>query len=90
MEVGSTLTIGGSPVTVNPDGTFNVQVDLEEGENVFSFQAVDRVGLVSDLSVTITREKASEDSPGMGAMAAMLGMVVATVMTSIAVARRRR
>jgi hypothetical protein len=89
VEVGSTLTMDGGPVPVNADGTFNVQVDLEVGQNVFSFEAVDRVGLEGNLTVTITREKGSDDGPGMGAVATITALVGAGAL-SVCVARRRR
>ena len=89
VEVGSTLTLDGKAVPVNTDGTFNVQVDLEVGVNTFNLEAVDKVGLEGNLTVTITREKESDDGPGMGAAVATVGLVVAAVLASFTAVRRR-
>ncbi|MCK5252084.1 MAG: hypothetical protein KAQ96_04010, partial [Thermoplasmata archaeon] len=47
VEPGSKLTVDGSPIKVNSDGTFNTQVDLVKGENVFHLEATDLVDLNS-------------------------------------------
>ncbi|MCK5415317.1 MAG: hypothetical protein KAJ35_08040, partial [Thermoplasmata archaeon] len=79
-EEGSTLTIDGEQVTVNSDGTFNIQVDLVVGENTFHLEATDMVGLTSSTDVTIERQKEADDSPGLGVVVAVIGLIaVATV-----------
>ena len=80
MEEGSALTIDGEAVTVNSDGTFNIQVDLVMGQNTFHLEATDRVGLTSSTDVTITRQKEADESPGPGVVLAVVGLIaVATV-----------
>ncbi len=84
VEEGSTLVMNGNRVPVNPDGTFNVQVDLVVGENSFQLVATDKVGLKSDQNVTLTRQKEADEGPGPGAVAAL------AVLTAVAAISRRR
>ncbi len=80
VEEGSALTIDGEAVTVNSDGTFNIQVDLVVGQNTFHLEATDRVGLTSSTDVTLTRQKEADESPGPGVVFAVVGLIaVATV-----------
>jgi hypothetical protein len=88
VEPGSMLTVDGSPVKVNADGTFSTQVDLVKGENVFHLEATDLVGLNSSKDFEIIREVEEEESPGPAGVAAMLAMM-ATVLLSTMKARRR-
>jgi hypothetical protein len=88
VEQGSKLTVDGSPVKVNADGTFSTQVDLVKGENVFHLEATDLVGLRSSKDFEIIREVEEEESPGPAGVAAMLAMM-ATAFVSIRKARRR-
>ncbi len=85
MEEGSSLTIDGNEVTVNSDGTFNIQVDIVVGPNTFHLEATDRVGLTSSIDVTITRQKEADESPGPGVIVAVMGLTaVAALSRSIA------
>jgi hypothetical protein len=79
VEVGSTLTVDGEAVNVNADGTFATKVDLVKGENVFTLEATDVVGLNNTLDLTIDREVKGEEGPGPGAMAAVVGLAIASV-----------
>jgi bacillopeptidase F len=88
VEEGSTLTMDGRPISVNTDGTFSVQVDLEVGDNVFLLEAVDPVGHESDQQLSIVRVKKDEEGPAAGAVAVLLAMV-AVAMATRAFARRR-
>jgi MYXO-CTERM domain-containing protein len=86
VEVGSTLTVDGGTVKVNADGTFATKVDLVKGENVFTLEATDVVGLNSTLDVIVNREVEEEDGPGPGALAALVGLALAAIVCT----RKRR
>lgn len=45
---GTTLTVNGKEATVDPDGAYNVDVLLQEGENILAFQASDAVGNLAE------------------------------------------
>jgi hypothetical protein len=45
-ELGATVTLQGSPVTLRPDGTFSVRIELPDGEQVLRAVAVSRDGKV--------------------------------------------
>jgi len=87
-EEGSILMIDGESVMVNSDGTFTVQVDLVVGENVFHLEATDGVGLVSTSDIIITRQKEVDESPGPGAVVAVLGLITVATLTRYCVGRR--
>jgi hypothetical protein len=86
VEPGSSLTIDGEDVVVNTDGSFNIQVDLDMGENTFQLQAIDVVGQTNSYYVKVVRQKESDDSPGMGAPTVLVAMALLT----FAMASRRR
>ena len=88
VEPGSDLTVDGNPVKVNADGTFSTQVDLVKGENVFHLEATDLVGLDSSKDFEIIREVEEEESPGPGAVAAMLAMMAMAFMCTRKARRR--
>ncbi len=83
VEEGSALTIDGEAVTVNSDGTFNIQVDLVVGQNTFHLEATDRVGLTSSTDVTITRQKEADESPGPGVIFALVGLIAVASVSRI-------
>jgi prefoldin subunit 5 len=49
----ATVTVDGNGVAVNPDGTFEAEVALVEGDNVFVVEATDAVGNMASTDVTI-------------------------------------
>ena len=83
VEIGSSLALDGEPVKVNADGSFSTQVDLVKGENVFRLEAVDKVGLTSELDVIVIREKKKDEGPGAGALLAAMALVVVSAMMAI-------
>jgi bacillopeptidase F len=89
VEPGSTVKVKGVEVQVAGDGSFSTLTTIAEGPNIIHVQATDRVGLVTDANVTVTREASKkEDQPGLGHIAAIVAM--AAVAAPLAVASRRR
>ncbi len=82
VEAGSSLTLDGEPLKVNADGTFTTQVDLVKGENVFHLEAVDRVGLETELDVVVVREERKDESPGIGSALAFMALLVTSVISA--------
>jgi hypothetical protein len=86
VEPGSTLTIDGEAVQVNPDGSFNTQLELTVGENTFQLVATDVVGLTDTYYFKIVRQKKAEDGPGLEA----IHVLVAIATLAVVVSHRRR
>jgi hypothetical protein len=70
-DADATVTVNGDGVSVMPDGTFEAEVALVEGDNVFALEAMDSVGNTASAEVTIvldtTAPVISIDSPDDGA-----------------------
>jgi hypothetical protein len=70
-DTDATVTVDGDGVSVMPDGTFEAEVALVEGDNVFAVEAMDSVGNTASAEVTIvldtTAPVISIDSPADGA-----------------------
>ena len=91
VEPGSTVKVKGVEVAVAGDGSFSTLTTIAEGPNIVHVQATDRVGLVTDVNFTITREASKrEDQPGLGHMAAIVAMVAAAAPLAFASRRRER
>ncbi len=56
MNEAVSLTVGGTPVTVRADGSFDVTVSLVEGTNAIAIRATDPAGNVGTSSITIVRD----------------------------------
>jgi hypothetical protein len=52
----STVTINGTQVTVDSNGTFSMGVTLNEGRNAFSVVGTDATGFSTTINVSITRD----------------------------------
>jgi polyhydroxyalkanoate synthesis regulator phasin len=70
-DADATVTVDGDGVSVMPDGTFEAEVALVEGDNVFALEAMDSVGNMATAEVTIvldtTAPVISIESPDDGA-----------------------
>ncbi|GAA6191116.1 choice-of-anchor L domain-containing protein [Phaeobacter sp. NW0010-22] len=54
VSAGDTITLAsGEEVTLNPDGTFTIDTDGDEGSNVFSYQVEDSAGNTDTAFVTV-------------------------------------
>jgi hypothetical protein len=51
----ASLTVAGTPVTVNSDGSFQVRVALNEGNNLIPFEATDVAGNKTDQALNVIR-----------------------------------
>ncbi len=80
-EPGATLVINEDNVTVEADGSFSYETDLEIGDNPYYLHAVDVVGHTADITIIIVREKydnGPDDTDG-GNLAYFIGGAVVAV-----------
>ena len=81
-DTGSQVWINDRPVGISGDGTFEMRVALEMGENVYSVRNRDRAGNEGSTSVTIDRkekQEVSESNVGVMAIALVIGLVIGVV-----------
>jgi len=60
-EPGSTVTVNGKKAKVAPDGKWSIEVELEEGTNIFSIVVKDAAGNTSQQSITIVLDTTPPD-----------------------------
>jgi hypothetical protein len=78
-DTASKVWVNDVPVGIRADGTFEMTVTLEMGENFFSVRNRDRAGNEGTTSVTIDRsekQEVSESNVGMMAIALVIGLVI--------------
>ena len=78
-DVGSKVWVNDIPVGIRADGTFEMTVALEMGDNEYSVRNRDRAGNEGSTSVTIKRkekQEVQESNVGVMAMALVIGLVI--------------
>jgi len=81
-DTASKVWINDVPVGIRADGTFEMTVALEQGDNTYSVRNRDRAGNEGSTSVTIDRkekQEVSESNVGVMAMALVIGLVLGVV-----------
>ena len=87
-EPDATITVGGEACVIGEDGTFDAELELEEGTQTVVVTAVDPAGNKAVLEVELTYEPEGQDGEGDDDSAvplAPVGAVVALAITSVAV-----
>ncbi|MCK5415588.1 MAG: hypothetical protein KAJ35_09430, partial [Thermoplasmata archaeon] len=78
-DVGSKVWVNDIPVGIRADGTFEMTVALEMGDNEYSVRNRDRAGNEGSTSVTIKRkekQEVQESNVGVMAIALVIGLVI--------------
>ncbi|MBC7195345.1 MAG: hypothetical protein H5U37_06795 [Caldisericia bacterium] len=55
-EIGAKVLFGNKEISLNEDGSFKVLVELNEGDNLFKFTAIDKAGNRKEYTLKITRD----------------------------------
>ncbi len=86
-EQGSTVTINGVAVSVMENGSFQMEVHLQKGENTLTVDAVDRCGYTNSTLINVVREEKKENEPGYSLFSGLVA--IGTSLLIMAIHKRR-